>query len=131
MYIEDDDDLIAALSQAPQEAPPLQKIFEGIADHDTSFELINRYSAETPHHALGFCAGQWFETTRDVYWYFLECLPPLHMTGAGFVMSECTMGDLYESFWEIDGRYFSAVIAWKGPMSFTSLRTALVAEVRS
>lgn len=131
MYIEDDDDLIALLSQAPAQTPVLQRIYDGIADYDTSFDLINRYGADNAHHAIGFRAGQWFETVESVYWYFLECLPPLHMTGRGFVMSECTMGDLYESFWEIDGRYYCAVIAWYGPSSFTALRNAIVAEVRS
>lgn len=134
MYIEDDsdlEDLLKCHARGPAEPPELEKIYPCIADYDTSFALINRYSDENPHNALGFRAGQWFETTEQVYWYFLECLPPLHMTGGGFVMSECTMDDLYESFLEIDGRYYCAVVAWDGPQSFSALWTALVAEVAS
>lgn len=132
MYIEDDrelEDLLARKAAGPVEPPQLERIFPSIADHDTSFELINRYNSANVHHTLGFRAGQWFETTEQVYWYFLECLPPLHMTGGGFVMSECTTGDLYESFVEIDGRYYCAVVAWDGPQSFSALWSALLAEV--
>ena len=132
MYIEDDDDLLRVLEQSKHtavEPPRLQRIYDGLADDAKSLELVNRYQGGNPHYARGFHAGQWFETTKETYWYFLECLPPLHMTGAGFVMTECTMNGLYDCFFEIDGRYYCAVIDWDGPRSFAALWTALLAEV--
>lgn len=109
----------------------LVKIHDTVADYGTSFDLINRYSPENQHYETGFQAGQWFETRSDVYWHFLECLPPLHQTGGGFVVSECTMMDLYECFFEIDERYFCVVIRWTGPKSFSDLWAALLKEIAS
>lgn len=105
----------------------MEQIYEGVADYATTFQLINRYSQSNPYHGLGFRAGQWFETNERIYWQFLKVLPPLHMTSGGFVMSECTMGNLYESFMELDGRYFCAVVDWNGSQSFADLWTALLA----
>lgn len=133
MYFEDDDDLIAALdgSRTATHPPELDRIADGRCDYDATFALINRYQASSAHAQIGFKAGQWFETTEEIYWYFLECLPPLHQTSIGFVMMECTMGDLYEAFFEIDGRYYCAVVTWPGPASFEASTAALVQEVRS
>ena len=118
MYIEDDGDLDLVLGAGrPAEPPDLELVFEGVADRDVSFALMNRYLASNPHAARGFRAGQWFETTREVYWQCLESVPPLYMASGGFVVGECTMDDLYECFFEIDGRYFCTVIAWAGPQS--------------
>jgi len=131
MYIEDDDDLIAMLSQKPAPCPKLERIYEIEANYNKSFELINRYERGNCFNALGFRAGQWFETTQDVYWYFLECLPPLYQTSGGFIVGECTMNGLYDCFLEIDGKYYCAVVEWAGPKSFAALWTALLAEVAS
>ena len=127
-------------SQTPTLEPPagetvaqpalhLQQIYEGQAEYSTSFELVNRYTSDSRFKGLGFQAGQWFETNSDVYWYFLECLPPLHQSSGGFVVSECTMNGLHECFFEIDERYYYAVIDWTGQQSFAALWTALLAEV--
>jgi len=110
----------------PTNGPVLEKIHDGVADYNTTFTLINRYTPSNPYKALGFRAGQWFETTEDIYSYFLGVLPPLHMTGGGFVVGECTMAGLYESFLEIDGKYYCAVIDWTGSQSFADLWTALL-----
>jgi len=133
MYITDDTDIEEALGSLGKtaQAPSLERIHDGIADYDTTFALINRYERDSAHKALGFRAGQWFETTEEVYWYFLECLPPLHMTSGGFVVSECTMHGLYESFMDIDGRYYCAVVEWNDRQSFSALWTALLSEVQS
>lgn len=131
MYFEDDDDLIAALDQTTATPPALERIADGIMSYDATFELINRYQASSPHAATGFKAGQWFETTEDIYWYFLECLPPLHQTAQGFVVMECTMGDLYEAFFEIDNRFFCAVVQWPGAKAFHLTTQVLTREVRS
>lgn len=96
-------------------------IFDGIASRDECFALINRYSPtmqtyegswlDNPHHALGFRAGQVFEISQEEYWYFLEVLPPLAMTSAGFAMSEFTMGNLTNAFFHIGGQFFCMTIA--------------------
>jgi hypothetical protein len=131
MYCADDDEVLEALKSKEQPAPILQKIFEGLADDASSLELLNRYQAGNPHYARGYRAGQWFETTQETYWYFLECLPPLYMTGAAFVVIECTMNGLYDCFFEIDGRYYCAPVEWDGPGSFKALSKAMRAEVGS
>lgn len=129
MYVETDEDLDALLGERPAAAPALERIFSGVPAYSTTFELINRYSAQSPLHGIGFRDGQWFEVSEEIYWHFLEALPPLHMTSGGFVMSECTTDDLHECFFEIKGRYYCAVLAWSGPRSFAALWTALLAEV--
>lgn len=131
MYIEDDKDLDVLLASATAaDAPPqLERIYEGVPSRGASFELLNRFQRDSRYLKLGFRAGQWFEVSEDIYWYFLEVLPPLHMSGGGFVMSECTMADLYESFFEINGRFYCAVLHWNGPASFRALHKALRAEV--
>jgi len=73
----------------------------GVADYDTSFEIVNRGYEEGQYEA-----GQWFETTEDVYQHFLGALPPLYFDGSAFVMSEPSTCSLSEGFIQIDGRYF-------------------------
>jgi len=97
----------------------------------TLLPLLNRYQAASQFSEKGFQAGQWFETIEDTYWYFLETLPPLYMQSRGFVMGECITQDLYDCFFEIDGRYFCAVIKWVNAKSFSLLLAALRAEVTS
>lgn len=133
MYFEDDDDLIAALEKHGDtgKSATLNRIADGALDYGATFALLNRYQASSPHAAIGFKAGHWFETTEEIYWYFLECLPPLHQNAAGFVKMECTMGDLYEAFLEIDGRFYCCVVTWPGQASFEATASALAQEVRS
>ena len=129
MYLETDEDLDRVLTPQTADAPPLEQIYVGIPSRCDIYKLINRYAADNPFHRMGFRAGQWFEVPEDIYWHFLEALPPLHMTGAGFVVGECTMDDLYHGFVEIEGRFFCAVIDWQGPRSLAAFWTALLAEV--
>lgn len=85
----------------------MEKIFEGIADYEKSFELINRgYTPDV------FSAGQWFETTEEVYWYFLEVLPPMGFDGKDFAICEFATGNLTNAFFQINGRYFCATVDW-------------------
>lgn len=87
------------------------KIHEGCADRTTCFALLNRPASERK-------PGDWWEITEDDYWYFLEVLPPLAMTGGSFSMSEFTDGDMTHSFHKITGfsdprryaRYFAVLI---------------------
>ena len=77
------------------------KISEGVADHDQTFELINRgYGPEQRQ------SGQWFETTEEMYTYFHEILPPLDWTTSGFTMREFATGFLTDSFVKFGERYF-------------------------
>lgn len=97
------------------------QIFDGVATREECFTLINRYSPqmqtyegptiENPYHRHGFEAGQFFEIREEEYWYFLEVLPPLAMTLAGFAMSEFTTGNLTNAFFKINGGYYCMTIA--------------------
>lgn len=133
MYIEDDEGLDAAFAemQTGQSVPQLTQIFDGVADHETTFALLNRYGATSPFAHLGIRAGQWFETTEDHYWHFLECMPPLHMHSNGFIVCECVTGDLYTGFITIDERFFCITTRWQGPKAFDDLGRSLINEVRS
>lgn len=131
MYIEDDEDLSRLLEEPVPPAPALEQIHAGVAGIAQSYALINRYARSNPYHGLGFRAGQWFETTGEVYAQFLEAVPPLDMSANGFVVGECTTEDLYEAFSQVGDRYFCVVIAWSGHGALVALEQALVAEVAS
>jgi len=133
MHIQDDTDLMGWLDGPVVQAAttPLTKIHDGVADYSLTFQLINRSTNASTHSSIGFKAGHWFETTEDIYWYFLEVLPPMHMGPSGFVMSECTVGNLYHAFADFNGRYFCLVVDWQGQQTFKALLSQLRLEVRS
>lgn len=102
----------------------LEKICDGCANRDRTFELINRgYGPEV------FKAGQYFEIEEDEYWYFLEVLPPLDMQGGGFSMIEFATGDLTNAFFKIDGRFYCMTIERRTPADFRAWLEALRAEI--
>lgn len=101
---------------------------------ETAFELINRYSARSPFAAQGYQAGQVFETSEDLYMYFLEVLPPLMMTSGSFACGEMTTDRLVDSYHLIAGRAFCVTIEWSGRRSLSVAWSALIAfleETRS
>lgn len=110
------------------------KIFDGIATREECFTLINRNTEkiqtyegpwiENPHHGLGYEAGQFFEITREEYDYFLNVLPPMAMTSAGYVMSEYTTGNHTEAFLEIGKRFYCMTIAINMEGADTALNRA-------
>lgn len=85
----------------------MKKIHEGRANRETCFALLNRpYDQRQP--------GDWWEIEEAEYWSFLECLPPLAMTGGSFSMSEFIDGDMTNAFHKIgrdeDARFFAMLI---------------------
>ncbi len=100
-------------------AMTFKRIFEGVADRAKTFELINRgYGPEQRF------AGQWFETTEEIYHYFLEVLPPLDWTMDGFSMCEFATGFLTDGFVRINGRFFCLCIHRECSSDFASTVTA-------
>ncbi len=96
-----------------------EQLHEGVADYDTSFALINRGYEPDQHKA-----GQWFETTEDVYNYFLNVLPPLYFDGSNFMMCEASTNTLSEMFMQINGRFFCLTAPHGGtPTIPDSIRT--------
>ena len=71
--------------------------------------------------------GQWFETTEEIYWYFLECLPPLDFTGDGFSMCEFSTGYLTNAFFDFRGKFYCMTIERKAPGDFGAYARALYA----
>jgi hypothetical protein len=104
------------------------KIFDGVADRETCFALLNRYQRDSAFAGLGLVPGQWFEITEEEYWYFLEVLPPLDMTGGAFAMSEFTSMNLTESFYRIGDRYFCCLLDWQGRGSLVEAKRAIFAS---
>ncbi|AUH66928.1 DUF1419 domain-containing protein [Paracoccus zhejiangensis] len=92
-----------------------EKLHDGIAGHDQSYALINRgFSAETRS------AGQWFETTAEIYDNFLNILPPMDYTADGFSMSEFATGSLTDAFLRHGGRFFYLSINRERSGDFTN-----------
>lgn len=92
-----------------------EKLHDGIAGHDLSYMLINRgYAADTRS------AGQWFETTTEIYNEFLNILPPLDFTADGFSMSEYATGTLTDAFVRHGGRFFYLSISRERAGDFTN-----------
>ncbi|MEO9652328.1 MAG: DUF1419 domain-containing protein [Roseobacter sp.] len=88
-------------------------IHDGLADRAKSFELINRgYGPEQRF------AGQWFETTEDVFDYFLGVLPPLDCAEGGFSMSEFSTGFLTDAFVRVGGRFYCLCIHREHALDF-------------
>lgn len=94
---------------------------------ETAFELINRYSPQSPFAAQGYEAGQVFETAEDLHTYFLEVVPPLMMTSGSFACGEMTTDRLVDSYHLIEGRAFCVTIEWSGRRSLSEAWSALIA----
>ena len=100
------------------------KIHEGTAERDKTFALINRgYGPDQTR------AGQWFETTEEIFDYFLEVLPPLDWTTSGFSMREFSTGHLTDCFLSFDGRFFCLTIHRERPQDFIAAVTAFFAAL--
>lgn len=62
--------------------------------------------------AIEASPAAWIETTEDMYWHMLECVPPRAMNGGRFLVGEASHsnGDgesVYASFMQHEGRYFA------------------------
>lgn len=92
-----------------------ERLHDGIADHDQAYALINRgYSAKERS------AGQWFETTAEIYATFLNILPPMDFTADGFSMSEYATGTLTDAFVRHGGRFFYLSISRERASDFSN-----------
>ena len=118
-------------SLATDQPITLKQIQTGVCERKKAFQLLNRYSADNPYREIGLKAGHWFETTEEVYWYFLEVLPPSFMDTYGFINCECVTHNLYDGFVETKGRYFSLMTFGPGQRPFAELARRLIAEVSS
>jgi len=98
----------------------LEKIYEGVADTEKTFELINRgYSPDV------FKAGQWFECQEAEYWYFLKVLPPMDFKPNCFSICEFSTGTLTNAWANFDGRYFCMTILRESAADFDAAMRAL------
>ncbi len=91
----------------------ITRIYDTVADYQKSFDLINRGYAPEQRSA-----GQYFETTEEIYTYFLNVLPPLDFTADGFSMSEFSTGSLTDCFLRCNGRYFCLCISRRNSANF-------------
>ena len=102
----------------------LQRIGTGVADRQETFALLNR--GYDPQQRS---AGQWFETSREMWDYFLGVLPPLHFTGTAFVMSEAATGILSDA-WIIAGdRAFCLAVPTGSQTDFIATEAAFRAHL--
>lgn len=99
-------------------------LFDGVADYDQTFALINRgYSPEQRS------AGQYFETTEEIYSYFLNVLPPMDYTADAFSMCEFSTGTLTDAYMRFDGRFFCLCISRQNAGDFSDAIRAFRAEL--
>ena len=99
-------------------------LFNGVADFDQTFALINRgYSPDKR------AAGQYFETTDEIYSYFLNVLPPMDFTATAFSMSEFSTGSLTDAFVCHNGRFFCICINRRSAADFSAAIAAFHAEL--
>lgn len=99
-------------------------LFDGMADYDQTFALINRgYSPDKRS------AGQYFETTEEIYSYFLNVLLPLDFTADAFSMCEFSTGTLTDAFVRHNGRFFCLCISRQTASNFSDAVRAFRAEL--
>jgi hypothetical protein len=99
-------------------------LHDGVADHDQTFKLINRgYNPDQRS------AGQYFETTEEIYSYFLNVLPPMDFTRDAFSMCEFSVGTLTDCFVHFRGRFFCLCISRRSSQDFTDAVRDLHAHV--
>lgn len=96
------------------------------ASRDTAAALMNRRSADSAFNGLGYRAGQAMRVSRETYWFFLEVVPPLVMTGPSFAVGERATEDLVDTFHEIGESYYCVTARWCGPASLSQAWSALL-----
>lgn len=90
-------------------------IYEKCADHDQTFALINR-GYEPDQRS----AGQYFETTSEMFQYFRDVLPPMDYTADGFSMCEYATGTLTDAFVRAGGQFYCLCISRTRSTDFTN-----------
>lgn len=101
-----------------------QRIGTGVADRQETFALLNR-GYEPDQRS----AGQWFETTPEMWDYFLGVLPPLHFTGTAFVMSEAATDTLSDAWIKVGKRAFCLSVRHTSQSDFIAMVAAFRAEI--
>lgn len=91
-----------------------RKIFDGVADESKTYEMMNLHNNapfDERRWSGELYAGEWFEVSEAVYWYFLEVLPPIYIPH-GFAVCEAIAGAVYRCFFKFhisgEDRYFCA-----------------------
>jgi hypothetical protein len=102
-----------------------QNIGEGVADRTATFALLNR-----GYEAHQRSAGQWFETTPEMWDYFLNILPPVNFTGSAFVMSEAATESLSDAWIMVGKRAFCLAVRHGSQSDFLATVAAFSAHVR-
>jgi len=96
----------------------------GVQNYDETFALINRgYGPDQ------FKTGQWFETTDEMFDYFLEILPPRHFTGSAFMMCEPSTCTLSNAFVQVGKRFFCLTVEHAGAVTFSETVSAFRALI--
>ena len=102
-----------------------QSIGEGVADRAETFALLNR-----GYERHQRSAGQWFETTPEMWEYFLNILPPVNFTGSAFVMSEAATESLSDAWIMVGKRAFCLTVRHTSQSDFIAMVGAFKAHVR-
>ena len=113
-----------------------RRIFEGVADHGTCFDLLNRHSGGGLKPD-SLWAGEWWEIEFESFYYFLDVLPPLRMPPGGFIMCEFTSGNVTSAFFAFPGpeggnedRFFHASLDMSVATAFAKARAEIASAIR-
>lgn len=111
-----------------------RKIHEGVADLSETYKLLNRHS-DKPYQerVAALWAGEWWETTEEAYWNFLEMMPPAFMSGGSFAMLEATIDEIRSVFYKIPSaegdRFFHASVDLTDRAAFHEMRDAITQAI--
>lgn len=122
----------------------MERIFNGIAGMESAdgqsiydvwkdreklicdtFGLDHYWNASTAQHAE-IMLGKYAEITNEVYWYFLEILPPIQFRNGHFAMIERQRDNITSAFFEIAGRFFWSYVDLDKIGAMAEIKAAIV-----
>lgn len=105
--------------------------FEGKTDMDGFYAWLNPKLPHEQKYNPAQLLSSYVEVDKPTYDYFLEILPPMNWSSAGFAICEATMDDIRLAFFQILGRCFAAHISDRDPANkMNAVRDAIALEVR-
>lgn len=107
-------------SEYGDQIKPNQEKLDALANEDTeenriaAFEAIMRNNHFCMLNSIPVVAGTKWVITEDIYWYFLEILPPMEYAkkSKGFAMSEFSQGNVTSAYYHENGHYWHEYVEY-------------------
>lgn len=91
------------------------RTFTGQMDRDTFYRWLNPPLPHAERYSRERLLSSYVEVNEEIYWEFLEMLPPMCFTGSQFAICEATTDDVRLGFFKIGERYFAAQVSDADP----------------